>query len=153
MQDGRNGVMQIKTITAAMLEEWLGLRLLLWPEEADSLRANALSLLAHPAAINLIARDAGGAAIGFIEATVRRDYVNGCETSPAGFVEGLFVAEDWRGQGVARALVAAVEAWAKARGLRELASDALLDNTQSHAMHEALGFAETERVVYFRRAL
>jgi aminoglycoside 6'-N-acetyltransferase I len=37
--------------------------------------------------------------------------------------------------------------------LRELASDALLDNNGSHAMHEALGFTETERVVYFRKAL
>ncbi len=73
--------------------------------------------------------------------------------SPVAFVEGIYVVEAARGQGVARALVGAVEAWAGARGLSELASDALLDNTDSHAMHQALGFAETERVVYFRKAL
>jgi aminoglycoside 6'-N-acetyltransferase I len=38
-------------------------------------------------------------------------------------------------------------------GCTELASDALLDNQASHAMHEALGFAETERVVYFLKPL
>ncbi len=60
---------------------------------------------------------------------------------------------DYRGRGVARALIAAVTEWAKAKGLRELASDALLDNAASHAMHQALGFTETERVIYFRKAL
>jgi aminoglycoside 6'-N-acetyltransferase I len=34
-------------------------------------------------------------------------------------------------------------------GCTELALDALIENTGSHAMHEALGFVETERVVYF----
>ncbi len=32
-----------------------------------------------------------------------------------------------------------------------MASDADIGNVVSHAMHEALGFAETERVVYFRK--
>jgi aminoglycoside 6'-N-acetyltransferase I len=43
--------------------------------------------------------------------------------------------------------------WARALGVTELASDALIDNHDSHAMHRALGFAETERIVFFRRAL
>lgn len=34
-----------------------------------------------------------------------------------------------------------------------MASDALLDNAGSHAFHEAVGFEETERVVYFRKSL
>jgi len=50
-------------------------------------------------------------------------------------------------------LIAAIEDWSRAHNLRELASDAFLDNAQSHAMHEALGFSETERVVYFRKPL
>ncbi len=49
--------------------------------------------------------------------------------------------------------MAAVAAWAKERGLTELASDALLDNSVSHAAHKAIGFEETERVVYFRKRL
>lgn len=35
----------------------------------------------------------------------------------------------------------------------EFASDANLAGTDSHAMHGAPGFAETERVVYFRQLL
>jgi aminoglycoside 6'-N-acetyltransferase I len=146
--------MRIEAIAAAMKPEWLALRLLLWPDyETAELDRDLDRLLADTDAANLIARADDDAAIGFVEARARHDYVNGCETSPVAFVEGLFVAEGWRGQGVARALVNAVEDWARTRGMSELASDALLDNARSHAMHEALGFAETERVVYFRKPL
>ena len=37
------------------------------------------------------------------------DYVNGCTTSPVGFLEGLYVAAAARRQGVARALCDAAE--------------------------------------------
>jgi aminoglycoside 6'-N-acetyltransferase I len=58
-----------------------------------------------------------------------------------------------RRRGVARALVDSVVAWALGEGLSELASDSLIDNIPAHAAHRALGFGETERVVYFRRPL
>jgi aminoglycoside 6'-N-acetyltransferase I len=145
--------MRIEPITAAMKEEWLAMRLSLWPDEAGNLAGELDRMLADPDAANFMARDQGGNAIGFIEAMVRHDYVNGCETSPVAFVEGLFVVEAHRRRGVARALVAAVTAWAKARDLTELASDALLDNSVSHSAHKAIGFEETERVVYFRKVL
>ncbi len=145
--------MRIEPATAAMKDEWLAMRLLLWPDEAANLAGDMDRMLADPDSANFIARDTDGAAIGFIEATVRHDYVNGCETSPVAFVEGLFVAEAARRRGVGRALVACVAEWAKGRGLTELASDALLENTRSHAMHTAIGFEETERVVYFRKTI
>ena len=145
--------MRIEPITESMKAEWLALRLLLWPDEAANLAGDLDSMLPDPDAANFIARDDDGAAIGFVEAMVRQDYVNGCETSPVAFIEGLFVTEAHRRQGVARALVARVADWARARGLTELASDALLENAQSHALHKAIGFEETERVVYFRKTL
>jgi aminoglycoside 6'-N-acetyltransferase I len=54
---------------------------------------------------------------------------------------------------VARTLVGSVVAWALRQGLSELASDSLVHNAAAHAAHRALGFEETERVVYFRRPL
>jgi aminoglycoside 6'-N-acetyltransferase I len=63
------------------------------------------------------------------------------------------VKDGWRRRGVARALTQAAEAWTRTKGCSELASDALLDNEVSHRMHNALGFEETERVVYFHKAL
>ncbi|WP_294238252.1 aminoglycoside 6'-N-acetyltransferase [uncultured Sphingomonas sp.] len=127
-------------------EGWLALRAALWGEDAGD-----------PADLpegdgNFVAL-ADGRVIGFAEAAVRHDYVNGCDGSPVLFLEGLYVDPAWRRQGVAGALVATVADWGRALGCSEFASDAELDNLDSHAMHRALGFAETERVVYFRREL
>lgn len=145
--------MHIETCNQSDMPQWVALRIALWPDEdAQQMTREAPSLLAQPGMLVVVARE-GETVIGFAEAAIRRDYVNGCETSPVAFVEGIYVAPTQRRRGVARALIAAVEVWARRQGISELASDALLDNAQSHAMHEALGFGETERVVYFRKVL
>ena len=51
------------------------------------------------------------------------------------------------------ALVTRAEQLACSAGCSEFASDARIENAASHSMHRALGFSETERVVYFRKAL
>jgi aminoglycoside 6'-N-acetyltransferase I len=84
---------------------------------------------------------------------LRRDYVNGCETSPVAFLEGIYVPPDRRRGGAGRALIARAEQWARDRGCQEFASDALLANEASHRFHSGAGFEETERVVYFRKPL
>ena len=132
---------------------WVAMRHCLWPQTSEAghqvearawiEQGNFIRLAIHP----------DGRVAGFAEAAMRADYVNGCETSPVAFLEGIYV-EPWgRRQGAARALVKAAEHWALERGCREFASDALLENEMSHLMHRALGFAETERVVFFRRWL
>ena len=84
---------------------------------------------------------------------MRRDYVNGCATSPVGFLEGLYVDPARRRRGIARKLCRAVEDWAASLGCSEFASDVYLGNENSQRAHEALGFEETERVVYYRKQL
>jgi aminoglycoside 6'-N-acetyltransferase I len=94
-----------------------------------------------------------GEALGLIEVAQRTDYVNGTSSSPVAFLEGIFVSPGARRQGIARALVAKASEWARSQGCREFASDALLENESSHVMHRALGFKESERVVFFRKQL
>ncbi len=76
-----------------------------------------------------------------------------CETSPVAYLEGWWVDADVRGQGIGAALIFAAEAWARARGYSEFASDTTLDNTLSQVAHERLGFVEVERAVLYRKAL
>jgi aminoglycoside 6'-N-acetyltransferase I len=90
--------------------------------------------------------------LGFAEVS-RRPYAEGCETSPVGFLEGWYVVPECRRQGIGRALVAAAEAWARALGCREFASDALVENTLSAAAHRALGFEEVVVIRCFRKGL
>jgi len=136
--------------------DWIAMRSALWPGGGDSgTHADDINRLLADAGdtVNLIARDGTGQAVGFAEASLRRDYVNGCKTKPVAFLEGIYVVPEARGHGVARALVAAVEDWARARGVSELGSDAAPSNLASLQMHAALGFEETERVVFFRKGL
>jgi aminoglycoside 6'-N-acetyltransferase I len=134
---------------------WLEFRLALWPDaDCDDHRGYMAISLAQPERfLQLMMYDAQRRPVGFIEGSIRGDYVNGTVTSPVGFVEGVYVAPEWRRKGVARQLYAAIGDWAKARGCRELASDALIDNETSQRAHRALGFQETERVVYFTKKL
>ncbi|WP_431859665.1 aminoglycoside 6'-N-acetyltransferase [Azospirillum sp.] len=146
--------MHVETCTRESLDDWVRMRRALWPEASLSIhRAEAEAMLDGGRAAIRLARSPDAEWIGFAEATLRHDYVNGCETSPVAFLEGLYVRSDWRRRGVARLLVRSVVAWATAQGCRELASDALIDNQVSQRMHMALGFEETERVVYYRRSL
>jgi aminoglycoside 6'-N-acetyltransferase I len=134
---------------------WLELRLALWPDAtADEHRGYMAISLAQPERyLQLMMYDERRQPLGFIEGSIRSDYVNGTGSSPVGFIEGVYVVPSRRRKGVARQLYAAIADWAKARGCRELASDALIDNEVSQRAHRALGFRETERVVYFTKAL
>jgi len=143
--------MYIVPATLADQEEWVALRRALWPNADDG---EIERMLKEPARFGaFIARETEGSAIGFAEASLRHDYVNGCKTSPVGFLEGIYVKPLCRRQGVAASLVSAVEQWTLAQGASEIASDALIDNVESHRMHRAIGFQETERVVFFRKRL
>lgn len=134
--------------------EWLRMRRALYdglrPEDEG---ADADAWLARPDTIVLVAARANGRGLAGLVELGERPYADGCDTSPVTYLEGWWVDEDARRQGVGAALVAAGMAWARARGYREMASDALLDNVVSHRAHEALGFEEVERAVRYRRAL
>ncbi|MET0309354.1 MAG: aminoglycoside 6'-N-acetyltransferase [Sphingomonas sp.] len=144
--------MDIQVCTRNDIDAWVALRRALWPEE-EGLCSGAEAMLAESDKVALLCRSDRGEAIAFAEASIRRDYVNGCDTSPVAFLEGIYVVPDHRHSGIGRELVGRIAIWARGFGCTEFASDALLDNDSSHAFHAAIGFEETERVVYFRRPL
>ncbi|MDP2325219.1 MAG: GNAT family N-acetyltransferase [Gammaproteobacteria bacterium] len=132
---------------------WLELRAQLWPHcsKAQHLTEMTGFLAAPQRYAQFVQYDRTDQAIGFVEVSLRHDYVNGTQSSPVAYLEGIYVVPAARRQGVARVLIARAEQWAVGAGCTEFASDALLDNTQSHAMHSALGFNESMRVVFFRK--
>lgn len=134
---------------------WLSLRNELWPNPVlqDHL-AEMQSQLDEPGRfVHFLALDKELRTVGFAEASLRHDYVNGTSSTPVAFLEGIFVSPEHRGQGIARKLIDAVTDWAAQHDCCELASDSLLENEPAHQMHKALGFEETERVVYFRKSI
>jgi aminoglycoside 6'-N-acetyltransferase I len=141
--------------TSADAAEWADMRQALWPRSDTGIhRADIDAWLVDPrGSIMLIARTDSGSAVGFAEASLRHDYVNGTSSSPVAFLEGIYVDPSLRRTGIARLLVNAVESWARKEGCSEMASDADIANIGSQQMHEAVGFAETQRVVFFRKSL
>src|SRR5437868_306915 len=98
--------MEIMRCTSADLDDWVRLRVALWPDYSpQELRAGAEAMLEEASeAIALLCRDNGKPA-GFAEGSLRRDYVNGCETSPVTFLEGIYVVPAHRNKQVAQKLV------------------------------------------------
>ncbi len=94
-----------------------------------------------------------GRPVAFAQCQLRHDYVEGTNSSPVGYLEGVFVAEGCRRQEIAAELLAACESWARAKGCREFASDCELDNSESLRFHLALGFEEANRIICFRKEL
>ncbi len=146
--------MNIRPVTPNDRSEWLRMRTALWPEspsdhpiEVDQFFADSTGSLA-----TFVIEEEGGGLSGFLEAAIR-ETAEGCSTSPVGYIEGWWVDPEVRGQGHGRALVQAAEAWASGLGLREMASDADLVNELSQKAHRALGYAEVDRIVCFRKSL
>jgi aminoglycoside 6'-N-acetyltransferase I len=147
--------MHIAPLTSTPDPHWLLLRKALWPDATDAEHEEEIAgFVAEPARFGqFIARSSAGEPLGLAEVSLRCDYVNGTQTSPVAFLEGLYVAPHVRRRGIARALLREVKAWARERACSELASDTTMDNALSQCVHLSLGFSETERVVYFNLEL
>jgi aminoglycoside 6'-N-acetyltransferase I len=143
----------VRLLESTDASEHLRMRKALWPgADVAELAAEREAMLTDPDQVVFVAPRADGGLFGFVEAGVR-PFANGVDEHPCAFVEGWWVDLDARRGGVGRALIEAVEQWARARGFTELGSDAELDNLLSHRAHQALGFEERERVVHFRKRL
>lgn len=133
--------------------EWLRMRRLLWPEHLAQVHlAEMDQLAADPHSAVFVAVRSEGGLGGFLEAG-QREYAEGCDTSPVAYIEGWYVDPDLRLQGVGVQLIQAAEAWARERGLTEMASDCLIDNTVSEQAHLSLGYQEVERLIHFKKSL
>ena len=125
----------------------------LWPRHsAEEMAAEMLELLKQKDAAAFLAFEEE-TAVGFAQCGLRHDYVEGTSGSPVGYLEGIYVAENSRGRGVARALLSACEDWARAMGCTEFASDCELDNAASLRFHMNVGFREVNRIICFAKKL
>lgn len=150
--------MKVRLAQHEDLPAWITLRKELWPSEnRQELISEALAYFegsTRPDAVQAIyvCEAPDGQIVGMLELSLR-SYAEGCRASPVPYIEGWYVKEEFRHQGIGRALMAAAEDWARGRGYDEIASDALIDNLISHETHRALGFDVVERSVHFRKSL
>src|SRR5690606_22910837 len=128
---GEKDSMEIVKATKKDIEEIEQLALLIWPDNiADEHKMEFSKLIDDKKAVLFIA-NIENQSIGFAQCQLRSDYVEGTESSPVGYLEGIYVKEEHRRNGVAQQLLSACEEWAKRKGCVEFASDVELENDES----------------------
>jgi len=151
---------QIRPAHPSDLDKLVHLFEALWPNSAEEHAQELRLLLGGKAALVLtmpltifVAEASNGTLVGFLEVDLR-SHADGCNPSqPVGYIEGWYVAEDYRHRGVGRKLLANAEHWAVSHGCVEMASDATIDNDLSQRAHAALGYEVVDRCVHYRKRL
>lgn len=126
---------------------------IVWPEHEETELQRIIMEYITAESSAVFAEQQGEEFVGIALCCLRHDYVEGCETSPVGYLEGVAVKETCRKQSVAKRLVAQCEQWAREKGCSEFASDCELCNTSSLCFHLSIGFEEQNRIICFKKKL
>ena len=130
-----------------------GLAVLLWDHPSADELADEFSEILSQEDAQVFLKYAADTPVGFAKCQLRHDYVEGTETTPVGYLEGIFVMEGHRRRGYAKELLNACEGWARNKGCKEFASDCEIDNVDSFRFHIAAGLTEANRIIRFTKKL
>lgn len=145
--------MNIIQSTNNEVKEITKLAKMLWPDNAyEELHNLFLELIQDEDAMLFLAEE-NEEYIGFAQCQLRYDYVEGTNSNPVGYLEGIYVLDDYRHHGIGRELVRACENWSKSKGCKEFASDVEFHNTASYEFHLKLGFIEQNKLICFAKKL
>jgi aminoglycoside 6'-N-acetyltransferase I len=131
---------------------WLVMYRQLFPKNSDEALISEMNRIFKSGKRSAYVAQVNDLPVGFAEYALR-DYANGCHSQPVPFLEGVWIDADYRGQGIAKALVSYLEQKARMAGFKEFGSDVELSNYPSQLMHERLGFKQTEKVIFYRKIL
>lgn len=125
----------------------------LWPDhKVEEMRPELAETIQKQDAVFFLAY-AEEDPVGFAQCQLRHDYVEGTDSTPVGYLEGIYVADGYRKRGIAQGLLSACESWARGKGCGEFASDCELGNAQSLKFHLKVGFEEANRIICFVKKL
>lgn len=139
--------------TEETLDDVVRLALKLWPNHTFEEFHQEFTDYINGASSAVFAAQTDGVTIGFAHVALRHDYVEGTSSSPVGYLEGIYIEENYRKQGYASQLVKACEKWSIEQGCTEFASDIEMDNKKSYAFHINNSFKEANRIICFSKKL
>lgn len=124
----------------------------LWPEDYKALKEEMEVIIKNCNTIIALYYFSNNP-VAFAQCQLRNDYVEGTNSHPVGYLEGIFVNPNYRKRGIAKELLRYSEAWAREKGCSEFASDCEIENIESYKFHLAMGFIECNRVICFKKDL
>ena len=125
----------------------------MWYDSSAEELAESLSRIISDDSGAVFILEADGVSAGFAQCQLRNDYVEGTESSPVGYLEGVYIEPNYRRNGCASALLEMCEIWAREQGCTEFASDCEADNEISRIFHLNSGFEEVNRIICFTKKL
>ena len=112
----------IREIHKSDRDMWLGMYRQLFPNNSDDALIAEMERIFKSGKRSAYVALIDDLSVGFAEYALR-DYANGCHSQPVPFLEGIWIDEDYRGQGIAKSLVSYLEQKARMAGFREFGSD------------------------------
>jgi ribosomal protein S18 acetylase RimI-like enzyme len=111
-----------------------------YPVATEALSERLACLLIRAGDLVLVAEHSPGLIVGWVHGSEQEllESERRCE------ILGLVVDAEHRGQGVGRALVAAVEGWAAQRGLEQVVVRSNIVRADSHPFYQRLGYARVK---------
>lgn len=139
----------ITPITNDHFNTWLVMAQKLWPDyNKDELECEFKEILASSNQFSYF-YTCNANIVAFATISLRTDYVQGSKKPPTGYLEAIFVEEEYRRKGIAKEMLCYAEQWAKDKGCSHFGSDCLIVNSVSELFHKQMGFKEENRTINF----
>ena len=141
--------MKITKVTKKYFSDWVILGQEFWPRHsAEDIKKDFKRMLDSKNERSFVCID-NEEPIGFINLAIRTDYVEGSKTNPVGYLEGIYVKKAYRKKGIAKMLFKEAEKWFKTKKVREIGSDAMVQNVVSQKFHKSLSFKKGEILIHY----
>jgi GNAT superfamily N-acetyltransferase len=135
--------------SAEHIQQYTEMALDLWPESSEEELHQSFRGILKSDRDKILFYKEQDEFVSFIHLSIRVDYVEGTESSPAGYIEGVYVKSEHRRKGYSKKLLEIGEQWLIEKGCSQIGSDIHLDNQVSHAFHTSIGFKEAARLIAF----
>lgn len=140
--------MKYEKLTSVYEKDYKSIIKLLWDDITDKEIEDLLNSHSDGKDIIFISID-NGHVVGFLNTSVRTDYVEGSSTDKTGYIEGIYVKEKYRNQKIAKTLINESINYFNSLNITEIGSDIDINNMVSKEFHEKIGFIEMSRNIHY----
>jgi len=150
----------IREATENDFDEWLRMRVLLYPErDSQRLLSEIKTIFTRRTILGeldyhiLVHEEERNKLSGFIETSIRKQ-LQGYQTSPVGYIESLYVVPINRRNGIARQLVAFSEKWIRSQNCNQFFVDTDPGYLDAIQFYKSVGFKEVgsnEKEIIFKK--